>query len=379
MSTKMWSATSYIGFAAIFLITNHSLSSVNAQLVSHVPIRYRVDHKQQECMYDHFQPQDQVTFSVFLADPLRSRPQIAVSYEGPVAGTDEEQTDQWVDPRYPTGGALGRKLQQSLNKHWPLIKDADKLQRNPELRLGVLNQQFKVDWANAGENEDARIAREGVQRQNHENYQKFAEAWKEQERLEKEGKVDMRTAPNLPVHTVAMSSVETFEQTVPILAEGWYRMCVNGVDSTPVLVEMDMRSASYYKGIDPDTGHVFTLAKRRMVDEAALLADDDLRLDAHAELHHLEEQAKNIENQVHENDLKQSKEHLKELMELTSIMSQQQQAHMARIRSHGGSARRNHENLVWSSKMETLLYAIITGWQVYTLRKWLLGDSILGK
>jgi hypothetical protein len=197
--------------------------------------------------------------------------------------------------------------------------------------------------------------------------------------LEKEGRVDMRTAPNMPVHTVAMSSVETFEQTMPILAEGWYRMCVNGVDSTPVLVEMDMRSASYFKGIDPDTGHVFTFAKRRMVDEAALLEDDDTRVDPHADVPDMEEQAKIIENQVRENDLKQSREHLKELMELTSIMSQQQQAHMARIRSHGGSARRNHANLVWSSKMETLLYAIITGWQVYTLRKWLLGDSILGK
>ncbi|KAL3781130.1 hypothetical protein HJC23_001437 [Cyclotella cryptica] len=335
--------------------------------------------KQQECIYDHFQPQDQVTFSVFLADALRSRPQITVSYEGPVAGHDEEHTDQWVDPRYPTGGGLGRKLQQSLNKHWPVIRDIDKLQRNPELRLGVLNQLFRVDWTYAGETEDARVAREGVQKQNHENYQKFVESWKEQERLEKEGRVDMKKAPNLPVHTVAMSSVESFEQTVPILAEGWYRLCVNGVESTPVLVEMDMRSANFFKGIDPDTGHVFTFAKRRMVDEAALLEGGATGEDAHADVLDKEEQAKIIEDQVRENDLKRSKEHLKELMELTSIMSQQQQAHMARIRSHGGSARRNHDNLVWSSKMETLLYAIITGWQVYTLRKWLLGDSILGK
>ena len=70
---------------------------------------------------------------------------------------------------------------------------------------------------------------------------------------------------------------------------------------------------------------------------------------------------------------------MKELMELTSAMSQKQQAHMARIRSHSGSAKRNHDNLIWSSKVETLLYAIIMGWQVYTLRRWLLGNSMLGR
>lgn len=339
--------------------------------------------KQQECIYDHFQPDDRITFSVFLADALRSRPQLKVSYEGPVAGHELTHTDEWHDPRNPTSHALGRQLQQSVTKHWPTIKDMDKLQRNPNERLGVLNTQFTVDWTHAGEEEDAAAARSRIQQQNHKNHQSWAKQIQDHEQLEAEGKVDMREAPSLPVSTVPMAEVKAFEQTMQLSAEGWYRLCVNGVDSTPVLVEIDMRSMNNFRGIDRDTGHVYTYAKRKMLDEAALLEDESPESEG-AEDHNTyasstEEQAKIIENQIRENDLKQSKNYMRELMELTSTMSQQQQAHMARIRSHAGSAQRNHENLVWSSKVETLLYAIIMGFQVYTLRRWLLGNSMLGR
>jgi hypothetical protein len=300
-----------------------------------------------------------------------------------VAGNDE-MSDEWVDPKNPTSAALGRKLQQSVSKHWPTIKDADKLQRNPELRLGVLNHQFKVDWTHAGESEDAKAARASIQEQNHAAHRKFADEWNEKQELEKEGKIDMKAlVPNMPIHTVAMESIEAFEQTTPINAEGWYRLCVRGIDSTPILVEMDMRSRNNLNGIDPDTGHVYTFAKRRMLDESELLENEspfrEGSEDSNTYPTDAEENAKIIENQIRENDLKESKEYLKQLMELTSVMSQQQQAHMARIRSHGGSARRNHESLVRSSKVETLLYAVITGWNVYSLRRWLLGNSLLGK
>ena len=339
--------------------------------------------KQQECIYDHFQANDRITFSVFLADALRSRPQAIVSYEGPVAGDELTHTDEWIDPRNPGIHSLGRQLQQSVAKNWPKVKDVDKLQRDPNQRIGVLNTQFTVDWTHAGEEEDKVQARTQIQQMNHKQHQHWAEQIKNHEELEREGKVDMRDAPPLPVRTVAMESVTAFEHTIPLKAVGWYRLCVKGVDSTPILVDMDMRSMNNFKGIDKETGHVYTYAKRRMLDEAALL-DAESEESEGADDHNTyetseEEHAKIIENQIRENDLKQSKNYMRELMELTSQMSQQQQAHMARIRSHAGSARRNHENLVWSSKVETLLYAIIMGFQVYTLRKWLLGNSLLGK
>lgn len=270
-----------------------------------------------------------------------------------------------------------------MTKTWPTIKDADKLQRDPNQRIGVLNTQFTVDWTHAGEEEDAAAAREMIKERNQKQKKNWAAQLHQHEELEKEGKVDMRAAPPLPVSTVPMSTITPFEQTIPLNAEGWYRLCVRGVDSTPVLVEMNMRSRDNFRGIDPDTGHVYTYSKRRMLDEAALLDNESAETEG-ADDHNTygtteEEQAKIIENQIRENDLKESKNFMREMMELTSQMSQKQQAHMARIRSHAGSARRNHENLVWSSKVETLLYAIIMGFQVYTLRKWLLGNSMLGR
>jgi hypothetical protein len=279
-----------------------------------------------------------------------------------VAGHELTHTDEWIDPRNPSSHALGRQLQQSVSKQWHVIKDADKLQRDPEMRIGVINAKFTVDWSHAGEEEDAVFARSRLQQQNHVKHQQWAREMENHHALEKEGRVDMRDAPNLPVSTVPMATVSAYEQTMPIRSEGWYRLCASGIDSTPILVEMGMRSMNNFRGIDQDTGHVYTFAKRRMLDETALLESESLESEG-ADDHNTyasseEEHAKIVENQIRENDLKQSKNYLKELMELTSVMSQQQQAHMARIRSHAGSARRNHENLVWSSKVETLLYAV---------------------
>jgi hypothetical protein len=300
-----------------------------------------------------------------------------------VAGQELTHTDEWIDPRNPSSHSLGRQLQQSVNKHWPTIKDMDKLQRDPNQKMGILNTQFTVDWTHAGEEEDAVAMRSRLQKQNHLNYQMYANQLKDHVILEAEGKVDMRNAPIKPAETVPMASVTAFEQTMQLSSEGWYRLCVSGVDSTPILVEMDMRSMHNFRGIDPETRHVYTYAKRKLLDEAALLEAESAESEG-ADDHNtygssVEEQAKIIENQIRENDLKQSKTYMRELMELTSHMSQQQQAHMARIRSHSSSARRNHGNLVWSSKVETLLYAVIMGFQVYTLRRWLLGNSLLGK
>ena len=291
-----------INVLTLMFITVHF---VNAQLDIYLPIKYKVDQvsfalidiysnlhshtilivncstltrnmclhlqNQQECIYDHFQPNDRITFSVFLHDALRSRPQISISYEGPVAGSELVHNEGSIDPRNPTSFTLGRHLQQSISKHWPVIKDADKIKRSVEDRIGVFNHQYTVDWTHAGEEEDTKEVRMMIQEQNHHKHQSWEKQVSDLERLEKEGKFDMKFAPHRPVHTVPMASIAPFEQTKKVTAEGWYRLCVKGVDSTPVMVEMDMRSMNNFNGIDEVTGHVYTFDKRRMLDEAALL------------------------------------------------------------------------------------------------------------
>ena len=64
-------------------------------------------------------------------------------------------------------------------------------------------------------------------------------------------------------------------------------------------------------------------------------------------------------------DFKESKIKLKYMHELTSEIMKTQHQRMHRIKVHDGDARRGAAELTWSSKFETLMYVIITGFQVY--------------
>ena len=102
-------------------------------------------------------------------------------------------------------------------------------------------------------------------------------------------------------------------------------------------------------------------------------------LDTNTYQSELEELSKILVNQVEDADLTKTKEQVKELNAKTTEMMTEIQNRMTRIRSHELSARRNNASLAWSSKMETLLFALISGFQVYTMRKWLLSNTLLGR
>ena len=144
-------------------------------------------------------------------------------------------------------------------------------------------------------------------------------------------------------------------------------------------------------GVDRNTGHVYTFTQRELLREEAALDNNnnnnggrgggsaDSALDTNTYQSELEELSKILVNQVEDADLTKTKEQVKELNAKTTQMMTEIQNRMTRIRSHELSARRNNANLAWSSKMETLLFAVISGFQVYTMRKWLLSNTLLGR
>ena len=86
-----------------------------------------------------------------------------------------------------------------------------------------------------------------------------------------------------------------------------------------------------------------------------------------------------LENQVRENDLEASKRFLINLNEKVSLLQKRQTNAHIRIKAHESDARRNYKRIVRSGILETVLYLLITLFQVYTLRKWLLGSTGLGR
>jgi len=139
-------------------------------------------------------------------------------------------------------------------------------------------------------------------------------------------------------------------------------------------------------GVDEETGHVYTYAKRDLLNEEAAIDNKNgnnnkngSRLDSNTYQSDIEELSKLLVNQVEDADLRQTREQIKVLNAKTSDIMTEIQTRMTRIRSHEHGARRNSATMAWSSKVKTLVFAVISGFQVYTMRKWLLSNSLLGR
>lgn len=340
--------------------TTSSSSSSPPSYANHVPISYKVNQKQTECIYDIFQQDEQVTFSVFIVEALKNgKPLCNVLIEGPInAQTQQDNNDRRM--------SLGRMIRQGLLENQQFTKD----------NTNILKYNMKVDWTHAGEEEDKLLIRQEIERNNSKQRQKYHESSSSNDPYHK------------PISTYAMSKIEPFEMTRVIPETGYYRVCAQaGLHA--LVVEMDARSELRMGGVDQVTGHVFTYAKRDLRNEEAAIDNNNKnningntngrRMDSNTYQSELEELSKILVNQVEDADLLRTSEQIKVLNAKTSDIMTEIQTRMTRIRAHEQSARRNSENLAWSSKVETLMFAVISGFQVYTMRKWLLQNSLLGR
>lgn len=349
------------------------ISSRIARNGAYVPLTYKINprSKDPECLYDRFAEGDKVTFSVFVIEALQAGPPIAtITFEGPVAGNDDVlKLVEQAGAKEATAGkpSLGRELRVGALTHWPLVRDADRTAWN-----GHLQRSVRVDWTHAGDEEDAVAMRDQLEREKRAAYRDYG-------RGPSRGDGDWEEVRDAH-RGIFMPKIAPHEETFELRAGGWFRLCVAGKHS-PLLVEMEMRSGARLGGVDPETKHVYSHDARQWQDADKAL-DLEMRagmLDSNTYGTSEEEKAKELENQVRERDLHATQSQIKHLNSLVKVMEQKQTDSYRRVRSHTASARRNHSNLMWSGKLETLLYIAITGVQVYTLRKWLLGNSLLGK
>jgi hypothetical protein len=92
-----------------------------------------------------------------------------------------------------------------------------------------------------------------------------------------------------------------------------------------------------------------------------------------------EELRSEIADQVKDYDLEATRNLLSEMNSMVMQLQTRQGAFMKRSKGHELQARRNYRRIVRSGMMETLLYLLITGYQVYTIHSWLLSNSLLGR
>jgi len=160
---------------------------------------------------------------------------------------------------------------------------------------------------------------------------------------------------------------EPFQKTVMVESPGWYRLCVTAKWGD-IEVEMELRKSSTYGPIDKHTGHV-------PGSDAAL---------THSEIHHLYEKEDDAtilaeEEAIKTEDLTTTKEQLRILEKVYQdiITKQLEERRVWNWRTVKNQHLYSH--LVLGNLVETVVYCVISGYQVYTIRKWFGGGPSLGR
>ena len=124
---------------------------------------------------------------------------------------------------------------------------------------------------------------------------------------------------------------------------------------------MEMRKESELGGLDEE-GHVRTYEEQKMMEE-----DNELEEDTAAE------------EGIKDEDFVDTRDKVKDLRRLLNDIQSMQQKERRRLTVHAETNEHSHSSMVLNSLTETLLFMAVTGYQVYTIRKWFSGAPVLGR
>jgi emp24/gp25L/p24 family/GOLD len=153
---------------------------------------------------------------------------------------------------------------------------------------------------------------------------------------------------------------EPFVQTLKAPDHGWYRYCVKAIWQ-PVTVEMDLRKESEMGGLAED-GSVRTLQQKALLEEEKYMDEDTAAQEG-----------------IQDKDFESTREKLKTLRRLLADIQSKQSQERHRLAIHSATNEHSHSHMVLGSLLETILFMAVTGYQVYTIRKWFKGAPVLGR
>jgi hypothetical protein len=156
------------------------------------------------------------------------------------------------------------------------------------------------------------------------------------------------------------SEGEPFIRTFKTTRMGWYRYCLVAT-FYPVTVEFDYRKESEMGGLN-ENGDVMTHEERIMAEEDKMMEKDTAS-----------------EEGIKDEDFVTTKEKLKTLRRLLAEIQSRQQQERHRLTIHSQTNEHSHSRMVLGSLLETLLFMVVTGIQVATIRRWFKGAPVLGR
>ncbi len=137
--------------------------------------------------------------------------------------------------------------------------------------------------------------------------------------------------------------------------------------TTQIEVEMELRKSSEVGKPNTKTGHLETYEHH------------DMKMHEKNLLKRMEKSNKNEEeNGIKEKDLHATKQQVAKLNKLLYEIKEKQQFERHRLSAHKAVNEHSHSRMVLNSLFETIFYIAVSGFQVYTIRKWFSGAPILG-
>lgn len=288
------------------------------------------------CCWTH---RESVTLSVFVLTGAQLK--ASVSLEGPLA-----------DPEVDTG----LELHQNIIDFTKGNKSKNRIDFSEVVDFEHLNEEIVTD---DGIIEDDDELKQPISPDDPDADQKRRERREKQRKkfLEQKQKREERKMQQL---RKVRQDGDPFVHTIKAPVAGWYRACVHSTWNQ-VVVEMEMRKESDLGGIDED-GHVKSYEEQLMLEE-----DEELDRDTASE------------EGIKDEDFQETRDKVKDLRRLLNEIQSMQQKERRRLTVHAETNEHSHSRMVLSSLMETLLFMAITGFQVYTIRKWFSGAPALGR
>lgn len=327
---------------------------VQSLLVSaHIPLQHKIPQRGSECLHEYLEKDESVTASVFISSGAELK--ATGVFEGPVA---------------PPGSDSAHDLKASIGRYGQGKRFGTGPAGQGDNLLEKISIDFEsdADWDDdAVDDDDAAFDRYDDDDEYDDDYMLDDDHPAAVQRSEarknkianRRAKIDAKRQKKMAKHQRA-SEGDAVEKTYgPIVAPGWYRLCVKS-SWYPITVEMELRKASALGGIDKRTGHVYTYQRRHMLEEEAEM--EDMKPEG-----------------LQDDDLKKTHDQLKRLNRLLGEIKDNQQKEQHRSTLHAATNEHSHSRMVLSSLLQTVIFCIVTGVQIYTVRKWFSETSLLGR
>jgi len=315
---------------------------VNLRFSCSLPMQVTINQRQSECLYEKLDEGESVTVSVFILSG--SQLKATYSLDGPFASLDVES---------------GLELYSKANQFSPKSSNPKQLILSAEVDFEHLNDEVDDDDDEIDDDDDTYDDDAPIKPNDPEADKKRRER-RERQRQRFLDLKKKRETKRMEMLKKIRQDGEPILKTIKAPEAGWYRMCVTS-NWNQVVAEMEMRKESELGGLNEE-GHVMTHEERKMMEE-----DNELEQDT--------ADAEGIKDE----DFQETRDKVKDLRRILNDIQSMQQKERRRLTVHAETNEHSHSSMVLNSLTETLLFMAVTGYQVYTIRKWFSGAPVLGR